>query len=92
MPGLGRKTHFKTLQSFDSEYSTSKFTQYVSERTGMQVVVVDRQGPKISGYFTLATEIHDDSGARKCLSCYLKIPVVFNENQQHTHLNILCLW
>lgn len=29
----------------------------------MQVVVADRQGPKINGYFTLATEIFDDSGA-----------------------------
>lgn len=29
----------------------------------MQVVVADRQGPKINGYLTLATEILDDSGA-----------------------------
>lgn len=29
----------------------------------MHVVVADRQGPKINGYFTLATEIFDDSGA-----------------------------
>jgi len=29
----------------------------------MQVIVADRKGPKISGYFTLATEIFDDSGA-----------------------------
>lgn len=29
----------------------------------MQVVVVDRKGPKVNGYFTLATEIFDDSGA-----------------------------
>lgn len=29
----------------------------------MQVIVVDRKGPKVNGYFTLATEIFDDSGA-----------------------------
>lgn len=29
----------------------------------MNVVVVDQKGPKVSGYFTLATEIFDDSGA-----------------------------
>jgi len=29
----------------------------------MQVIVADRKGPKINGYFTLATEIFDDSGA-----------------------------
>lgn len=29
----------------------------------MEVVVVDRKGPKVNGYFALATEIFDDSGA-----------------------------
>lgn len=29
----------------------------------MRVVVVDQKGPKVYGYFALATEIHDDSGA-----------------------------
>lgn len=29
----------------------------------MRVVVVDQKGPKVNGYFTLATEILDDSGA-----------------------------
>lgn len=29
----------------------------------MQVIIADRKGPKINGYFTLATEIFDDSGA-----------------------------
>lgn len=29
----------------------------------MQVIVADRKGPKVNGYFTLATEIFDDSGA-----------------------------
>lgn len=39
----------------------------------MRVVVVDKQGPKISGYFTLATEIHDDSGAPHTLEhlCFM---------------------
>ncbi len=29
----------------------------------MTVVVIDQKGPKVNGYFVLATEIHDDSGA-----------------------------
>lgn len=29
----------------------------------MQVIVADRKGPKLNGYFTLATEIFDDSGS-----------------------------
>lgn len=57
------KPRFRKVQSFKTDYAPCTITQYVSERSGMQVVVADRQGPKISGYFTLATEIQDDSGA-----------------------------
>ncbi|OBT70395.1 hypothetical protein VE03_00157 [Pseudogymnoascus sp. 23342-1-I1] len=56
-------SHFETLQQFSADYAPTKLTQYKSTRTGMQVVVVDRKGPKVQGYFTLATEIFDDSGA-----------------------------
>lgn len=65
MPSIRKKPHFKTIQKFKSEYSPSEFSQYESERTGMRIVVVDQKGPKVYGYFALATEIHDDSGARK---------------------------
>lgn len=39
----------------------------------MRVVVVDKEGPKVNGYFTLATEIHDDSGAPHTLEhlCFM---------------------
>ena len=39
----------------------------------MRVVVVDQKGPKVNGYFTLATEIHDDSGAPHTLEhlCFM---------------------
>lgn len=63
MPSLTQKTYFKTVQRFKAEYAPAELTQYVSERTGMHVVVVDQKGPKVQGYFTLATEIFDDSGA-----------------------------
>ena len=58
-----RKPRFRQIQSFVTEYSPCTITQYVSERSGMQVVVADRKGPKVNGYFALATEIFDDSGA-----------------------------
>lgn len=58
-----RESGFKKVQSFETDYAPCTITQYVSERSGMQVVVADRQGPKVNGYFTLATEILDDSGA-----------------------------
>lgn len=73
MPSMAKKTYFRTLQKFQADYSPSVFTQYESERTGMRVVVVDQQGPKVLGYFTLATEIHDDSGAPHTLEhlCFM---------------------
>ncbi|KAL4781190.1 Metalloenzyme, LuxS/M16 peptidase-like protein [Aspergillus varians] len=58
-----RTSHFKLLQRFKPDYSPSEFVQYESQRTGMTVVVIDQEGPKVNGYFVLATEIHDDSGA-----------------------------
>ncbi|KAL4982587.1 Metalloenzyme, LuxS/M16 peptidase-like protein [Aspergillus falconensis] len=62
MPAI-RTSHFKLLQKFKPDYSPSEFVQYESQRTGMTVVVIDQKGPKVNGYFVLATEIHDDSGA-----------------------------
>jgi Zn-dependent M16 (insulinase) family peptidase len=64
---------FRTIQQFQPEYSPNKVTQYESERTGLRVVVVDQQGPKLYGYFVLATEIHDDSGAPHTLEhlCFM---------------------
>ncbi|KAL9129924.1 MAG: hypothetical protein Q9217_001772 [Psora testacea] len=65
--------HFKRILRFNTEYSPTTITQYESTRTGMRIVVVDQEGPKINGYFTLATEIHDDSGAPHTLEhlCFM---------------------
>ncbi|KAI0398328.1 Metalloenzyme, LuxS/M16 peptidase-like protein [Xylariaceae sp. FL0594] len=54
---------FRKIQTFKTDYAPTTVTQYESARSGMQVVVADRKGPKVNGYFTLATEIFDDSGA-----------------------------
>ncbi|KAI5865602.1 Metalloenzyme, LuxS/M16 peptidase-like protein [Durotheca rogersii] len=63
MGSQGPSTRFRKVQSFQTDYAHAAVTQYISERSGMQVVVADREGPKVNGYFTLATEIFDDSGA-----------------------------
>ena len=65
--------HFKKIQQFDSQYSPTTFTQYESTRSGMQIVVVDQEGPTVHGSFIFATEIHDDSGAPHTLEhlCFL---------------------
>ncbi|KAJ5112326.1 hypothetical protein N7532_000371 [Penicillium argentinense] len=68
-----QQSHFKLLQQFKPDYSPSKFAEYESQRTGMRVVVIDQKGPKVNGYFVLATEIHDDSGAPHTLEhlCFM---------------------
>lgn len=58
-----QKSWFRKVQSFKTDYAPTTITQYESQRSGMQVIVADREGPKVNGYFTLATEIFDDSGA-----------------------------
>ncbi|KAH9987483.1 Metalloenzyme, LuxS/M16 peptidase-like protein [Xylariaceae sp. FL0662B] len=63
MGSQGQNVRFRKIQAFKTEYAQTTITQYESERSGMQVVVADRKGPKVNGYFTLATEIFDDSGA-----------------------------
>ncbi|KAH0542239.1 hypothetical protein FGG08_003361 [Glutinoglossum americanum] len=72
MPDIRKKTFFRTLQKFETDYSPCTITQYESERTGMRAIVVDRKGPKVRGFFALATEIHDDSGALAQLPVYLE--------------------
>jgi Zn-dependent M16 (insulinase) family peptidase len=67
MPSQTEKSHFHTVQKFPADYSPASFFQYVSKRTGMHVVVVDQKGPKVHGYFALATEIFDDSGSPHAL-------------------------
>ncbi|RYP42342.1 hypothetical protein DL767_000264 [Monosporascus sp. MG133] len=63
MGSQGPNTRFRKIQSFQTDYAPATITQYESERSGMQVIVANRKGPKVNGYFTLATEIFDDSGA-----------------------------
>lgn len=65
MGSVQQETHFKKIQQFKADYADATFTQYESQRTGLRVVVVDRKGPKVYGNFAVATEIHDDSGARE---------------------------
>ena len=67
------KNHFHRTQQFKVEYSPHSVTEYVSDRTGMRVVVTDQAGPKVIGNFLVATEIFDDSGSPHTLEhlCFL---------------------
>jgi len=75
-PQSSHTTHqanFRKIQKFSIDYSPATVTQYESHRTGMRVVVIDREGPIVHGSFALATEIHDDSGAPHTLEhlCFM---------------------
>lgn len=65
--------HFRKLVEFETDYSPSRITKYESKRTGMTAVVVDKEGPKVNGFFTFATEIFDDSGSPHTLEhlCFM---------------------
>ncbi|KAI1006245.1 Uncharacterized protein K3495_g1977 [Podosphaera aphanis] len=63
MHGDKEASHYRKIQEFVTDYSPVSISQYESERTGIHLVVVNQEGPKVYGYFALATEIMDDSGA-----------------------------
>jgi Zn-dependent M16 (insulinase) family peptidase len=73
MPSIKDVSHFHTTQKFKVEFSPHSLTEYVSNRTGMRVVVVDQKGPKVLGTFAAATEILDDSGSPHTLEhlCFM---------------------
>lgn len=54
--------HFSLLQSVDVEYAPVKVSKWRSERTGLTVVVGNHSSPVTNGYFTIASEIFDDTG------------------------------
>ena len=73
MGSIAPPTRFRKIQQFKPDYSPSEIIQYESDRTGIRVVVVNQEGPKLHGFFVLATEIHDDSGAPHTLEhlCFM---------------------
>lgn len=64
---------FSRLHHFTSTLTPAVFSLYKSSRSGLHVIVVNRQSANVSGVFTLATEIHDDSGAPHTLEhlCFM---------------------
>lgn len=81
---MAPSSHFREIQSFETSYAPTTITQYVSQRSGMHVIVANRKGPKINGYFTLATEIFDDSGAPHTLE-----HLVFMGSQSYQYKGLL---
>ncbi|KAG9235693.1 zinc metalloprotease [Amylocarpus encephaloides] len=79
-----KKTHFKNILTFNVDYAPVTISQHVSERTGMSVVIVDREGPLVDGLFVLGTEILDDSGAPHTLE-----HLVFSGSRNYQYQGLL---
>jgi Zn-dependent M16 (insulinase) family peptidase len=54
--------HFSLLQSFPVENAPVTLSKWRSQRTGLTVVVGNHESPITNGYFTIASEIFDDTG------------------------------
>ena len=54
--------HFSLLQSFPVENAPVTLSKWRSSKTGLTVVVGNHSSPITNGYFTIASEIFDDTG------------------------------
>lgn len=54
--------NFSLLQSFPVENAPVTLSKWRSQRTGLTVVVGNHESPITNGYFTIASEIFDDTG------------------------------
>ncbi|KAG7750305.1 hypothetical protein KL912_000865 [Ogataea haglerorum] len=53
---------FKLVSSFEVDYAPVSVKKWKSNRTGLEVCLIAKESPSVSGWFALATEIFDDSG------------------------------
>ncbi|XP_028177355.1 uncharacterized protein C05D11.1-like [Ostrinia furnacalis] len=53
--------HFKLICSTKAS-DVIPVNKYVSEKTGLTVIIAETEGPLVNGFFCLATEAHDDDG------------------------------
>lgn len=55
--------HFIKQTAFPVEYAPAHITKWRSLRTGLQLTYINQASPVVNGFFAVATEIADDSGA-----------------------------
>ncbi|XP_041971152.1 uncharacterized protein C05D11.1-like [Aricia agestis] len=54
-------SHFKLISSTKAS-DVIPVSKFVSEKTGLTVIIASVEGPLVNGFFCLATEAHDDDG------------------------------
>ena len=55
-------SYFEQQCSFKVDYAPAVIKKWRSARTNLQVTLIDQESPIVNGYFTVATEILNDSG------------------------------
>jgi Zn-dependent M16 (insulinase) family peptidase len=75
---------FKLLVDFETTYSPSKVYNWRSERTGLQVVLITKETPMVSGYFAVGSEIDNDSGCPHTLE-----HLIFMGSQKYPYKGLL---
>lgn len=76
---------FELVSAVAPSYCSSvKFYKWKSQRTGMQLVLINRQSPCVQGYFAVATEANDNSGCPHTLE-----HIVFMGSQKYPYKGLL---
>ncbi|XP_023940312.1 uncharacterized protein C05D11.1 [Bicyclus anynana] len=78
-------SHFKLISSTNAS-DAIPVNKYVSEKTGLTVIIANVEGPLVNGFFCLATEAHDDDGLPHTLE-----HLVFLGSERYPYKGILDL-
>ncbi|XP_073941538.1 uncharacterized protein C05D11.1-like [Choristoneura fumiferana] len=78
-------THFKLISSTKAS-DVIPVNKYVSDKTGLTVIIANVEGPLVNGFFCLATEAHDDDGLPHTLE-----HLIFLGSQRYPYKGILDL-
>ncbi|KAG7311658.1 hypothetical protein JYU34_002712 [Plutella xylostella] len=78
-------SHFKLILSTKAN-DVIPINKYVSEKTGITVIIAGVEGPVVNGFFCLATEAHDDDGLPHTLE-----HLIFLGSQRYPYKGILDL-
>ncbi|VVC90313.1 unnamed protein product [Leptidea sinapis] len=78
-------SHFKLISSTKAS-DVVPVHKYVSQKTGITVIIAGVEGPVVNGFFCLATEAHDDDGLPHTLE-----HLIFLGSQRYPYKGILDL-
>lgn len=74
----------KLVQDINITYSPTRVLVWNSERTGLQAVLIQQAGTLVNGHFSVASEIHNDSGAPHTLE-----HIVFMGSKKYPYKGLL---